>query len=246
MKVILDYQGKEWTARLDRPMDISVAVSVSGPRAWYAGAPVFDPVRMEGFVGSVKDGGPVNFRDIRFNPHAHGTHTECFGHIASEEVSVNGVFNDFFCVTQVVSVEPEKSGRDLFFPLHAIREGVGGHTPAAVVLRTLPNERAKRTRNFSGTGFPFIEPAAMAWMAVRGVRHLLTDQPSVDPEEDGGALAAHRAFWNGEDRAGCTITEMVFVDDAIPDGIYLMNLQVAPMENDASPSRPLLFALEHS
>jgi hypothetical protein len=38
-----------------------------------------------------------------------------------------------------------------------------------------------------------------------------------------------------------TITEFVFVDNFIADGTYLLNLQLAPMENDASPSRPVLY-----
>jgi len=37
-----------------------------------------------------------------------------------------------------------------------------------------------------------------------------------------------------------TITEMVFVDDSIADGLYLLNLQVASLRNDAAPSRPVI------
>ncbi|HBB80565.1 MAG TPA: metal-dependent hydrolase, partial [Cryomorphaceae bacterium] len=29
----------------------------------------------------------------------------------------------------------------------------------------------------------------------------------------------------------------------VPDGVYLLNLQVAPLENDAAPSRPILYSL---
>jgi hypothetical protein len=42
----------------------------------------------------------------------------------------------------------------------------------------------------------------------------------------------------------CTITELAFVPDDVKDGLYLLNLQVAPFDNDAAPSRPLLFRLE--
>ncbi len=79
----------------------------------------------------------------------------------------------------------------------------------------------------------------------RGIKHLLIDQPSVDKEEDGGALAAHKAFWNipKNPELHATITELIFVPDEVEDGLYLLNLQVAPMENDAAPSRPVLFQL---
>jgi arylformamidase len=41
-----------------------------------------------------------------------------------------------------------------------------------------------------------------------------------------------------------TITELIFIPDEVPNGLYLLNLQVAPMENDAAPSRPVLFHLD--
>jgi arylformamidase len=58
-------------------------------RAWYVSAPIIEPVRENGWVGSVAEGGSVNFRSIHFNPHGHGTHTECLGHITQEVHSVN-------------------------------------------------------------------------------------------------------------------------------------------------------------
>ena len=74
---------------------------------------------------------------------------------------------------------------------------------------------------------------------------MLIDLPSVDPENDEGAVAAHHTFWHteGEVRLDCTITELVYVPDEVKDGTYFMNLQVAAFENDAAPSRPLLFDL---
>jgi hypothetical protein len=40
-----------------------------------------------------------------------------------------------------------------------------------------------------------------------------------------------------------TITEMIFVADEVEDGTYLLNLQIASFENDASPSKPILFKI---
>jgi hypothetical protein len=80
-------------------------------------------------------------------------------------------------------------------------------------------------------------------MANNGIDHLLLDLPSVDREVDGGALAAHRAFWNYPEnpRMKATITELIYVPSKVQDGQYFLNLQVAPIENDASPSRPVLY-----
>ena len=74
---------------------------------------------------------------------------------------------------------------------------------------------------------------------------LLLDLPSVDREEDGGVLAAHHAFWdfpNTIDRER-TISELLHVPAEVRDGDHLLELQVVHFMNDASPSRPLLYAL---
>jgi hypothetical protein len=62
---------------------------------------------------------------------------------------------------------------------------------------------------------------------------------------------AHKAFWNVKDvnnlnedaRMNCTITELIYVDDSVEDGNYILNLQIASFENDASPSKPILFKI---
>jgi len=80
---------------------------------------------------------------------------------------------------------------------------------------------------------------------------LLIDLPSVDKEHDEGKLLSHKAFWNVKDvndlnadaRMNCTITEMIYVDDSILDGSYFLNLQIASFENDASPSKPVLYKI---
>ena len=86
----------------------------------------------------------------------------------------------------------------------------------------------------------------MVFIRELGVEHLLIDLPSVDKEKDDGKLLAHKAFWNfnSEVRLNATITEFIYVPDSITDGAYFLNLQVAPFENDASPSRPVLYKIE--
>jgi hypothetical protein len=90
------------------------------------------------------------------------------------------------------------------------------------------------------------------WLAGTGVEHLLVDLPSVDRMNDGGRLLAHRAFWGmpagtthatHATRPNATITELIYVPEQIPDGLYLLSLQVAPFVADAAPSRPLLYPL---
>ncbi|MDX1317391.1 MAG: cyclase family protein, partial [Xanthomarina gelatinilytica] len=54
---------------------------------------------------------------------------------------------------------------------------------------------------------------------------------------------AHNAFWNtaGRTRMDATITEFIFVPNTVLDGTYFLNLQIAPFENDATPSKPILY-----
>ena len=93
----------------------------------------------------------------------------------------------------------------------------------------------------------------MQWIAESGIKHLLVDLPSIDRMHDDGKLSNHHMFWNvepGSNKLGedswpeKTISEMVFVDDGIVDGAYLLNLQVAAFSSDVSPSRPILYPLK--
>ena len=47
-----------------------------------------------------------------------------------------------------------------------------------------------------------------------------------------------------EEAVEAGITEMIFVNDKVQDGSYLLNLQIASFENDASPSKPIIFEIK--
>jgi hypothetical protein len=78
-----------------------------------------------------------------------------------------------------------------------------------------------------------------------GIKHFLVDLPSVDREDDGGKLLFHKTFWQYPQniRKDATITELIFVPGNVQNGTYLLNLQIASFELDASPSKPVLYAL---
>ena len=122
----------------------------------------------------------------------------------------------------------------------------------ALVIRTMPNDASKRLRRYSEQPAPYFSAEAMQWIVTQGVEHLVVDLPSLDRAEDEGNLTAHRIFWNvppsvisiGSDtRRRATVTELAYVPDQVVDGLYLLNLQVAPFAADAAPSRPMLTAL---
>jgi kynurenine formamidase len=189
---------------------------------------------------------------VFFNPHAHGTHTETLGHISRELVSIENALTRYWWIASLITLTPHLcteakdtvQAGDSIITLEQLQQALSGEVPEALIIRTIPNSDEKKSRLYSNTNFTYMHPDAAAWLAAQGVQHLLVDMPSIDREEDQGKLLAHHAFWNypAAPRMHATITEMVFVDDAVDDGLYMLNLQVASFRNDAAPSRPVLYA----
>jgi len=247
VKANLQIQNVTYTVDLSKPRDISLPLraSTKNPEAWYLEKPRIVPVNFDGWVGSVAKGAAVNFNNIWFNPHAHGTHTECVGHISKDFNSVNKALKRFFFTSELISVTPKKKGKDLVITASEIKKLLGNKAPEALIIRTLPNTSEKKTKHYSNTNWPYLEEAAARFIRDRGIEHLLIDLPSIDPEKDDGKLVAHRAFWNypSKPRMAATITEFIYVASTIKDGSYLLNLQIAPFENDATPSKPVLYKI---
>jgi len=122
---------------------------------------------------------------------------------------------------------------------------IGNRKRDAIVIRTIPNTTEKLSQHYSHTNPPFLLEDAAIYLREKGIKHLLIDLPSVDKEDDNGELLAHNAFWNtkGKIRLDATITEFIYVPNAIEDGTYFLNLQIAPFENDATPSKPVLYKI---
>lgn len=230
---------------LSNPLDISITLEASknNPLAWYLDIPKIEPVKTDNWIGKVSEGASVNFNNISFNPHAHGTHTECIGHITPEFHSVNEVLKNFFFITEVISVVPENAGEDRVISGNQIKNLLNGKHPEALVIRTLPNMESKKVQDYSNSNWPYLTQEAATFIREIGIQHLLIDLPSVDKEKDDGKLLAHKAFWGypQSPRLNATITELIYVPDHIEDGRYLLNLQIAPFHNDASPSKPVLY-----
>jgi len=126
-----------------------------------------------------------------------------------------------------------------------------GSNADALIIRTLPNNDKKLTKDYTETNPPYLEEAAMKLIVQYGVDHLLLDLPSVDREVDEGKLANHRLFWNvtgvkadKNSRKHATITELCYIPDDVKDGLYLLNLQLPDIDLDALPSRPVLYKMK--
>ena len=245
MIATIEFNSRKLKIDLSQPLDISIPIvgNSSNVNAWYIGPPKIAPEVMDGEVISVAEGAVVNFNTITFNPHSHGTHTETVGHITKKVHSINKHLTQFFFLAEVVTVAPEKLGKDYVISRKQLQFALGNKKREAIVIRTLPNTSEKKSRQYSNTNPTYMLEDAAIYLRAKGVKHLLIDLPSVDKEQDDGELLSHNAFWNtnGNLRLDATITEFIFVPNNIEDGVYMLNLQIAPFENDAAPSKPILY-----
>lgn len=247
MKAVITINSTAFEVDFSNPIDLSIPLGSGSenPLAWTHDTPVITPVTVGDWVGKVSEGASINFNEVFISPHAHGTHTESYGHISETFYSVNQALKAFMFDAVLITVSPASKGEDWVIQKSALEQLLLEKTPEAVIIRTLPNDASKKHKCWTDTNWPYLAGDAAQFLREIGVQHLLIDLPSVDKERDEGMLAAHKAFWNYPEKpeAHRTITEMIYVPDDIPDGRYLLNLQITSLENDASPSKPVIYKL---
>ncbi|MGZ3920299.1 MAG: cyclase family protein [Bacteroidia bacterium] len=245
----LFHRGKTYQVDFFKPIDISIPLDTAKDRvsAWYVEPMKLEPVVNGDWIGDVNKGGSVNFRNIKFNPHGNGTHTECVGHISKEFYTINKALERYMFLAELITVLPEQLDNGDFVITAKMLESHLKDVvkPEAIVIRTLSNGLNKLHHQYSNTNPPYVQKDAITYLNVLGVEHLLIDMPSIDKEKDDGKLEAHHEFWNypAKPQLHKTITELIYVPNEVIDGPYILNLQIAPFENDASPSKPLLYKI---
>ena len=272
MNISIQIENKTYQIDPERFFDLSIPLHFNGaqPNAYNADKAVSKAVEAGSLVGDTRRGGSCNFEQYTFIPHCNGTHTESIGHITNERISITNCLKDVFIPALLITVEPEnaadtndtytpeKNADDRLITKRAIEFGIQKPPEGAVqniealIIRTLPNDDSKKTREYMQNPPPFFSREAMEFIVEFGVKHLLADMPSIDRMFDEGMLSNHRIFWNVEpgshelnenSRTYNTVTEMIYAPDEAKDGPYLLNLQIPPFTADAAPSRPLIFAI---
>lgn len=259
----------EFSFDADKPLSIAIPLDFYGAQPNAYGVEKASSAACEAgeIVGDTRRGGSVNFEQVKFIPHCNGTHTECVGHITHERISVHDCLQDAFILAKLISVVPEKASEtdetytvdlnddDLLITRKAFEDSrfkIQDSKAKGLIIRTLPNEENKLSKTYLEEIPPFFSNEAMDFIVSLGINHLLVDMPSIDRIFDEGNLSNHRKFWNFEQGSfeistesfvNRTITELIYVPNDIEDGKYLLNLQIAPFQADASPSRPVLFKL---
>ncbi len=248
MLAIIEYNKKPYKINFSKPIDISLPLKdgfFENPNCFFAPPVEIFPVKTDSFIGDTQQGGLVNFKNVKINPHGNGTHTECVGHISKEVYNIDQCLKQFMFKAQVVSIYPEKQDNgDLVITRRHLEMLID--TPLnfdAIVIRTLPNDDYKKKAQYSGTNPCYFHHDATRWLVEHNISHLITDLPSVDREEDGGKLLAHHEFWRypNDIRENCTITELAFIPNNVKDGDYFLQFQITSLQMDASPSKPVLY-----
>jgi kynurenine formamidase len=250
-------------------VDISIPLRFNGPQpnAFGVEPAISKPCEYSELIGDTRRGGSCNFEQVTLIPHCNGTHTECIGHITNERISIRECLTDTFVSAKLVTVTPRFAvgcgesyavsfGKDdVVITGRSLENAIASENCDSLIIRTLPNDDRKLTRAYKDAIAPYFTTEAMEIIVSLGVKHLLVDLPSIDRMSDDGKLSNHRIFWNVEQgsaktnadtRTNCTITELIYVLNDIEDGDYMLNLQIAPFESDASPSRPILFKMKNS
>lgn len=245
---------KWYSSALGLHVDFSNPISLANPlmivekqaNAFHIAQPKWEPLKVGAFIGSVEEGGSCNCENLTLNAHGNGTHTECVGHITKDRYAIFNALKSFMCTAVVIRIQPTPIGDDNVVTLEMVKQTLGTERAQAIVMACSGlNEASLFTKNWSGTNPPYLSAELTTWLANEGFDHLLIDLPSVDREEDGGKLSAHHAWWNypTAPRMHATITELIVVPDDLKSGKFLLQMQVAPLGSDASPSWPILYPL---
>jgi kynurenine formamidase len=270
MKLTATIANQDYHVVLNEARDIAIAVTFNGPQPNHFGVPGATSQAIEGggFVGDTRRGGSCNVDQITMIPHCNGTHTECVGHIVDERQSVHQQLKDTLLAARLITISPIIVSGDTDDYQPALDNGdklisqacleeqladVSDDELEALVIRTLPNDFAKQSMHYDENNYPpFLSLDAISYLNQRGVKHILVDFPSIDRMFDDGHMSCHHHYWQVKPLSRQideqvltfkTITEMVFVAPDIQDGLYLLNMQIAPFELDAAPSRPTLIPL---
>jgi arylformamidase len=258
--------GRRFRADIGSPVSIAIPLDFTGaqPSCFDAPRAQSQPLRAGPFLGDTRSGGSCNCEILTLAPHCNGTHTECVGHLTDDRVAVSECVAGGLCLARLVSVapvaacgsgegsDPAPEPDDRLVTAAALEAALAtcGPPPPALVVRTFADAPHRAYRGPAPA--PYLSREAAEWLVARRIETLVLDLPSADRADDGGKLTAHRIFFGlppGSRRAAdasrsrASITELAWIGPGIPDGLYLLDLQMPAFLTDAAPSRPLLFAV---
>src|SRR5690606_36877361 len=172
MLATIEYNSKKRQIDLSKPLDISIPLraSESNVNAWYLEAPRIEAVKDGEWVASVAEGADINFNNIWFNPHAHGTHTECVGHITEKVHSINESLKQFYCLDELITVAKENKGKEYVIYKKQHDFALGNKKHEALIIRTNPNTKEKLSHQYSHTKPPYLLSESPIYLREKGIK----------------------------------------------------------------------------
>jgi kynurenine formamidase len=266
----LKIENEIYQVNLKNPIDISIPLHFNGEQPNFFDAPPaeFIPLQAGGFIGDTRLGGSCNVREYKIIPHCNGTHTECVGHIVNQNITIKELIKDPLLPATLITVKPkraketeeryvpEKEKNDFLITKQELSDSLKNcrtNFLNSLLIRTMPNDTSKLSRNYSKNPACFLSIEAIEYIISLNVKHLLVDIPSVDRAADQGSMTIHHLYWDVKHGTNDitdshispkTITEMISIPDEIKDGEYVLNLQIPAFASDAAPSRPILYQVK--
>lgn len=243
---------------------LALQLDFNAPHPRHFGAPAAEshPLRVGDFEGEVVRGASCNCNRISLVPHCNGTHTEGVGHLTVQQVPLQQYVPLSPLPALLLTVAPEPADACTEDSDPAPQPGDRVVTRAALLRawRGFPGPPVPALLLRTGARLetdnpPYVTRQFMQELVARGVEHLVLDLPSVDRANDEGRLTAHRVFFGlpphsvdraQATRAHCTLTELAHFPPTLADGPCALQLQLAPFNGDAVPSRPLHIPLARS
>lgn len=223
--------GTQYELEINSTIPIHTVISVATPWQCFG----IDAVRYDNLF-KIRNGVGCNCDRINFCPHANGTHYESRAHVYEDGERV---------IESIRSLPPLLVAKLIKFE-NIKNEAEAQDEFTAVIVKTsmVAKHLASSTFDFTGTNPPYIHVDVMRHIlkSFPGLKVLLVDLPSVDPESDGGKLSAHKLFFSEPRTAG--IVELCHIPNHAKEGTYALSLNVAPFDSDASPCAPVIYPLK--
>ncbi len=249
MKIQINHNDQVYHIDLKKGRDLSIRNDFSGNAPTFFGAeqPIAAPQHSGDFIGDLESGGSCNVPIVSCNIHCTGTHTECISHIQNSKFKIPDKCPRGFIPACLITVEPVAANAikdsyhfDISNSIVISEELIKSKLSTsckALIVRTLPNDQSKLSRNYDDQPAPFFTNDAIHYINELGIMHLLVDIPSIDKPDDGGLLGNHRLFFDHGD----TISELLFIPNDLLDGFGFLQIQIPNWNLDSAPSRPIFF-----
>src|SRR6185312_15578302 len=184
LNALLRVGARDVVVDLSHPVSLARELDFHGAQPQHFGAPAAtsQPYRVPGFSGSVASGASCNCEVISVIPHCNGTHTESAGHLTREPLDAARIAPRGLVPALLVSTRPTPPGQtsessdpapqpdDRLVTRESLQAGWPAEppfAPRALVIRTLPNEPAKRTRDYTDITPPYLTREAARFIVAR-------------------------------------------------------------------------------